>query len=79
MRSPWQSFGVNSHLFKKFRDFATPENHKCRFDFVSQPRIDGFAFHGQDAEDAFMDSPEWLFAGESFQSLNSQGEFTEGQ
>lgn len=44
-----------------------------------QSRIDRFAFHGQNAEDTFVDSSERFFLNEAFQSFNAQGEFTEGQ
>ena len=42
-------------------------------------RVDGFAFHGEDAEDAFVDAVEGVGAGEAFERFDAEGEFVEGE
>ena len=39
----------------------------------SQPGVDGFGFQGQDGEDAFVDAPEGLAAGDPVQGFQAQG------
>ena len=44
-----------------------------------QPRVDGFTFEGQDAEDAFVDTPQWFPADETLKRLDTQCEFAHRQ
>ena len=46
---------------------------------ASQPGVDGFGLQGQDGEDAFVDAPEGLAAGDAGQGLQAQGVFAQRQ
>jgi hypothetical protein len=43
-----------------------------------KPWVHRLALQGQHAEDALVDSPQWLVADEAFQGFNTQGELSQG-
>ena len=42
-----------------------------------QPRVDGFAFEGENAEDAFVDAVERLERDEAFKCFDAQAELAD--
>jgi hypothetical protein len=46
---------------------------------LSQPRIYGLAFQGEDAEDALMHAPQRLPANETLQTFDPKGELSESE
>ena len=45
----------------------------------SQPGVDGFGLQGQDGEDALVDTPQGLAAGDAVQGLQAEGVFAQRQ
>ncbi len=50
-----------------------------RFERASKPRINRFAFQGQNSEYAFVNSPKWFASDESFKGFNAQGELSQSE
>lgn len=46
---------------------------------ASEARVDGLALEGQNGEDAFVDAAEGLFADESIETLEAEGELARCQ
>ncbi len=44
-----------------------------------QARIDGFAFQGEDTEDAFVDATKWFVFDEALQGFHAESEFAKGE
>ena len=47
--------------------------------FALQARIDGFAFHGQNPESAFMNAAQWFLRDEAFEPFETKCEFADGK